>query len=90
MPPRLREVACRGCGAMVSWVTIKLTQKRMPINPTASSEGRVFFHDGGWHVTSRTVQPPLAVSLFVPHFVTCPAAASFRKSGPSNASRGRR
>ena len=76
-----KTVACRGCGAMVAWVTIGATQKRMPLNPTADmQQGRVFFHNGAWQVTSRHVQPPPAVALYVPHFVTCVNAATFRKS----------
>lgn len=74
MPPRLREVACRDCGAMVSWVLIAATQKRWPINPTANDrEGRVFFANNGWHVTSRNVAAPVATSLYVTHWTTCAA-----------------
>lgn len=43
--------------------------------------GRVFLYDGRWQVTSRHVQPPPAVSLYVPHFATCVNASQFRKGG---------
>jgi len=76
-PPK----ACRGCGLLVHWVTLA-SGKRMQLNSIGDSRaGRVFFHAGKWQVASRTVQPPPATTLYVPHFATCPNASQFRGKG---------
>lgn len=74
----LPSVACKGCGKMISWVSIAETGKRMPINQVAEPNGTVFYANGGWHVRSRHIHPPPATSLYVSHFATCPAASKFR------------
>jgi len=78
---------CNSCGAPIEWITMK-TGKRMPVNIMPSpywapcpGETMVMEINGGkGEVVVLPTDRPF-IQLFVPHWATCPDAATWRKKG---------
>ncbi len=80
-------VPCRGCGAPMRWVTMAASGKKNPLNPEPDRvRGNVEIRPDG---TGQVITDPEDLKtlradpqgLFLSHFVSCPAAKSFKKGG---------
>jgi hypothetical protein len=66
---------CTKCPARVTWA-LTANGKRMPLDAEPVPGGNLEIKDG----VIRYVKPEPGVRRYVSHFVTCPAAAQFRKA----------
>jgi len=79
------NTTCRSCRAPVRWCITAATGKRMPVDPDPVPDGNIFVHhiEGGTPIIEVTLshdEVPRSVPFtYVSHFVTCPAADSWRK-----------
>lgn len=73
---------CKGCHADIEWVRTK-AGKMMPVDPepvfVASGGKQTFVTDEGDIITGTVSVEKTDEVAFVPHWVTCPAADSFRR-----------
>lgn len=74
---------CSSCGAPVLWVVTE-GGKRMPLDPDPSEAGNVVplrTRDGlrARVLSGSSPEPPAGTPRHVSHFVTCPAAAQYRR-----------
>lgn len=76
---------CSSCGAVVIWVELRRSGKKMPLNPTPSAkDGNVRMLDSGsladvlgyYELTSARAHGEL---LFTSHFATCPKRHEHRR-----------
>jgi hypothetical protein len=70
-PPEIRRCRARECARLIEWVRVAASDKRMPIDVPLIVEREHARLDGSRLTVIDTKQS---------HFVTCPAASSFRKA----------
>lgn len=76
---------CASCGETILYALTTSTNKRIPINPTPVPDGNIELDPRNGislpyaKTWGTSHQWPEGVDRFISHFVTCPAAASFRK-----------
>ena len=68
---------CSKCPAPIAWA-FTANGKRMPLDAEPVAGGNIEIKDG----VAQYVKPEPGVRRYVSHFVTCPAAAQFRKARP--------
>jgi hypothetical protein len=71
---------CSKCGKLLGFAHTP-SGKRMPLDPDPVAEGNVYVVDGPYPrcvVKSKQIPTPEGVP-HLSHFVTCPAAAQFRR-----------
>ena len=79
---------CKACHAPIRWARNAKTDKSMPLDPDADPDGNIWivgFENGTpvFEVAGTPAEVPANEPLrYLSHFVTCPAAAEFRKAPP--------
>lgn len=75
---------CKACGAEIRWIKM-LSGRSMPVNYTPvfyravpGAEGKIIT-PGGATLSAEIVTDYKASVGYIPHWVNCPAADSFRK-----------
>lgn len=85
-----------GCGALIEWVIVERTGKRMPIdvepvphgnivktgNTDVSGAARVEYVKPDPVTDQQSLVDTERAPRYVSHFATCPQAAAFRKAKP--------
>lgn len=79
----MERTLCRSCGALILWVVMASTNRRMPLDAEPHTDGTIELQDD---VTAGVLKGDVlaearaaGVPLYRSHFASCPNAAQHRK-----------